>query len=151
LAFENRLVGFSPEPDVEPNNDLGVVLYNSVSYKNALGINFEYKNVATLRNNIIYANTVGAMYNWGGNVVHDHNVGVISDLSYTVTNADFVSVNSAGADGPRQADGSLPNLTFLHLAPGSKLISAGVNVGLSTDGVGKSWNNPPSIGAYEYP
>jgi uncharacterized repeat protein (TIGR02059 family) len=143
LAFENRLVGFSPEPDVEPNYDLGVAVYNSTSYHNALGINFQYKSVAILKNNIIYANTVGAMYSWGANVTHDHNAGVISDLTNTVTDADFQSVNSAGMDGPRQADGSLPNLSFLHLAAGSKLIDAGVDVGLPYTG------KAPDLGAFE--
>jgi len=141
LAFENRLVGFSPEPDVEPDNDLGVAVYNCTSYHNALGINFEYNNVAILRNNIVYGNTIRAMYSWGANVTHDHNT---LDLPVTVTDADFQSVNSAGMDGPRQADGSLPNLSFLHLAAGSKLIDAGVDVGLPYTG------KAPDLGAFEF-
>jgi hypothetical protein len=80
------------------------------------------------------------MYSWGANVTHDHNT---LDLPVTVTDADFLSVNSAGMDGPRQADGSLPNLSFLHLAAGSKLIDAGVDVGLPYTG------KAPDLGAFE--
>jgi hypothetical protein len=149
LAFEDS-AGFTPEPD-SPDLLLGVEVYNSVSYNNyGIGINFEYNNYAILRNNIVYNNAAGNMYGWGPNVVHDHNVGVTSDLTYTVTDADFQSLNSTVADGPRQADGSLPNITFLHLKQGSKLIGAGVNVGLTTDGAGNMWKSTPSIGAFEY-
>ena len=47
------------------------------------------------------------------------------------------------AVGPRQADGSLPILDFLHLAPGSHLIDAGVDVGLAFNGLA------PDVGAFE--
>lgn len=47
----------------------------------------------------------------------------------TLNNSDFVSTNDSLAPSARQADGSLPELTFLHLASGSDLIDAGVNRG----------------------
>jgi hypothetical protein len=139
LAFENTTVGFSPEPDL-PENELGVILYNSTSYHNALGINFQYKNYAIVKNLIVYGNTVKPQYYWGQYVTHDHNS---LDIPLTVTDADFVSVNSAGVDGPRQADGSLPKLDFLKLSPTSKLIDAGIDVGLPFAGVA------PDLGAFE--
>lgn len=47
------------------------------------------------------------------------------------------------AVGPRQADGSLPLIDFLRLAPGSHLIDAGVNVGLPFNGLA------PDVGWFE--
>jgi hypothetical protein len=47
------------------------------------------------------------------------------------------------ASSPRQADGSLPEIEFLHLASGSDLIDAGVDVGLPFNG------KAPDLGAFE--
>lgn len=63
---------------------------------------------------------------------------------FVVTNADFVSVDTAGVRGARNPDGSLPALTFMHLAAGSDLIDAGTHVGLPYLG------SAPDLGAYEY-
>ena len=49
-----------------------------------------------------------------------------------------------GTMGPRQADGSLPNISFLRLAAGSKMIDKGTDVGLPFVGTA------PDLGAYEY-
>ena len=69
--------------------------------------------------------------------------GILSP-SVTVTDADFVSVDSTGLTSARQADGSLPDLDFLKLASTSDLINAGIDVGLPYEG------DYPDIGAYEY-
>ena len=139
LAFENRTTGFSPDPDY-PEENLGVEMYNCTSYNNKLvGINFQYSNVGIVRNNIVYNNSTN-YYSWGTNVTHNHNN---LDIPITVSDADFVSVSSIGTDGPRQADGSLPNISFLKLATGSKLIDAGVDVGIPYGG------NAPDLGVFE--
>ncbi|HZY25619.1 MAG TPA: T9SS type A sorting domain-containing protein, partial [Bacteroidales bacterium] len=65
------------------------------------------------------------------------------DIPKTVTDGDFVSVNSTGVDGSRQADGSLPSISFLHLVAGSGLIDAGVDAGLAYIGTA------PDLGAFE--
>lgn len=62
-----------------------------------------------------------------------------------VTDADFSSLNSTGMSGPRQSDGSLPDLNFLNLASTSDLIDVGTaNTGLPYYGLA------PDLGAYEY-
>ncbi|BCY09002.1 hypothetical protein [Actinoplanes sp. L3-i22] len=43
----------------------------------------------------------------------------------------------------RQSDGSLPELTALHLSPGSTLIDKGTDVGLAFNG------SAPDLGAFE--
>jgi hypothetical protein len=50
---------------------------------------------------------------------------------------------TGAAVGPRQADGSLPAIDFLKLAPGSHLIDAGVDVGLPYNGAA------PDLGWFE--
>lgn len=49
----------------------------------------------------------------------------------SITDADFVSLDSSQLHSVRKPDGSLPDITFLHLATGSDLIGAGTNVGMS--------------------
>jgi uncharacterized repeat protein (TIGR02059 family) len=136
LMFENRLGG------IENSDDGGGYVtqevYNTIAYKSQMGFNYQYNHPATLRNNISYQND----YNWetGSGVTDDHNSW---NGGATVTDADFQSVNSVGMDGPRQSDGSLPVLSFLRPASGSKLIDAGINVGMPFSG------NSPDLGAFE--
>jgi hypothetical protein len=78
------------------------------------------------------------------------------DLGLTPAAKDFLSVSdpsvsgtgesieSSGALGPRQADGSLPAVDFLKLAAGSQMIDKGTDVGLPFAGAA------PDLGAYEF-
>ncbi|MBL0135867.1 MAG: cadherin repeat domain-containing protein [Chitinophagaceae bacterium] len=49
-----------------------------------------------------------------------------------------------GLDNARQTDGSLPVIPFMHLASGSDLIDAGINVGIPYNGTA------PDLGAFEF-
>jgi uncharacterized repeat protein (TIGR02059 family) len=64
--------------------------------------------------------------------------------AFTVTDADFISIDSSQIRLPRKPDGSLPDVTFLRLAAGSDLIDAGTDVGLSYYGTA------PDLGYSEY-
>jgi len=66
-----------------------------------------------------------------------------TNTAYSVSSADFLSLDNSGVDGPRQSDGSLPKLNFLKLAPTSDLINKGTDVGLPYSG------SAPDLGAYE--
>jgi hypothetical protein len=144
LSFENRYAGVEATPN---DGYEGVEVYNSVFYKDATGVNFidNYANI--LENNIAYANTeqnvdwVSTLIVNKNNKFPDSNFDTLPNIY--ISDSDFLSVDSTGMDGSRNADGSLPNLPFLHLAKGSKLIDAGVNVGLPFKG------NAPDVGAYE--
>ena len=59
------------------------------------------------------------------------------------TNADFISIDTAGVRGPRKPDGSLPDINFMHLAPGNQFIDAGTDVGLPFYGIA------PDLGCFE--
>jgi hypothetical protein len=54
-----------------------------------------------------------------------------------------MSVDTAGVRGPRNADGNLPDITFMRLAQGSLFVDAGVNIGLPYNGIA------PDLGAFE--
>jgi pectate disaccharide-lyase len=123
----------------EDNNNLGgLTFYNSVSYKNK-GASFEAINNTNhiLKNNLAFDNGKPEDI-LTGSVVSNN-----SWQGFTVTAADFLSLDDAVAVGSRQADGSLPATTFLHLAPSSGLIDKGIDVGLPFLGAA------PDLGAYE--
>jgi hypothetical protein len=120
------------------NNTGGLTFLNSVAYKNK-GASFEAINNTNhiLKNNLAFAN--GKPENiLTGSVVSNN-----SWNGFTVTEADFLSLDDSVAVGPRPADGSLPASNFLHLAPTSGLVDKGVDVGLPFLGAA------PDLGAYE--
>ena len=66
------------------------------------------------------------------------------DLGITEATTDFASTTDTDFTGPRQPDGSIPNIDFLKLKSGSPLIDKGTDVGLTYAG------SAPDLGAYEY-
>jgi len=140
VAAENKEHGFNQ------NFVTGVFashVYNNISYKNGdNGFEFTYGpggDADVFRNNLSYADA-GEAYDGDSGDTQDHNSW---NGGVTVTNVDFLSLNTSQLAGPRKADGSLPDITCLHLAPGSDLIDAGINVGMSYKG------SAPDIGAFE--
>jgi hypothetical protein len=65
------------------------------------------------------------------------------DLNLEAADADFMSLDEAQLVGPRQPDGSLPNITFMHLKPGSKFVDKGVDIGFPFKGAA------PDLGCFE--
>ena len=105
-------------------------VYNNISYKNARGFYFAWNNNANVfRNNVSYNNPHADKFLT--NAVHDHNSW---DSAVKVTDEDFISLDLAALSSPRKLDGSLPDIDFLKLKPGSDLIDAGVDVGLPFKG-----------------
>ncbi len=129
LAVYNRSKGFD-----QNNNTGSMILYNCTGYKN--GRNFGMANFdpatgkeMTIKNSISYQ---------GINSDQFKAVAVRTNNSwqapFVVTNADFVSLDTASLRAPRNADGGLPNISFMKLAQGSDLIDGGTNVGLPYNG-----------------
>lgn len=117
--------------------------YNNTSF--GPGKNFDMQTVVDpvvhkLRNNISYG---------GGPVMSNITKSKPDDQfnswneGFAISDADFTSVKFEGMDAPRKADGSLPDLTFMQLAPTSKFIDAGTDVGLPFKG------KAPDLGAFE--
>lgn len=144
MSWNNSSHGFD-----QNEADCAMILYNNTAYNNGkdtggaygtykYGFQFQYNNDYNIfKNNISYKSYYLATFILS-NSVQDHNSW---NSGYSVSDADFVSLSPSGTDGARQSDGSLPVTTFLKLKTGSKLISAGVNVGLPFTGTA------PNIGA----
>ena len=92
-----------------------------------------------IRNNISYKNATDAAIGIKLPVV-DHNSW---QPGVTVTDEDFISIDTTQLVRLRKADGSLPEIGFMHLAAGSDLIDAGIDVGLPY------WGEAPDMGAFE--
>ncbi|MBN1183555.1 MAG: DUF4990 domain-containing protein [Bacteroidales bacterium] len=141
LAVENKVHGFNQ------NFITGVFashIYNNTAYKNG-GTGFEFTygpggDNDIFRNNISYANIKRA-YNGDEGDIQDHNSW---NRGVHVTDADFISLDVSQLVGKRKADGSLPDITLLHLTETSDLIDAGVDIGLPYSG------NAPDLGAFEF-
>ena len=146
-TVNNNLVWGNPHNGIDVNGNAnsavsppyvphGVTVNNNTAFANG-GRNFRFDEnyPHVLRNNIslsgsvtIYGPVDDAYNTWNG---------------ISVDAGDFLSLDDSGATGPRQADGSLPQLDFLRLAADSHLIDAGVDVGLPYNGTA------PDLGAYE--
>jgi hypothetical protein len=147
LAWKNANQGFYANHSSGGND-----WYNNTSYNNG-GVAFNMlasdpddssvtiiltgELVHKMRNNVAFPNKT------------DNMMGVDTgfntwDLMITPAATQFVSVDDAGALGPRQPDGSLPNVDFMKLKPGSPLIDKGTDVGLPMVGAA------PDLGAFEY-
>jgi len=125
LSFKNYTGAFSQQ-----NGEMIMHIYNNTSFNNVnsygwQGYAFGAKNRAcVLRNNISYLDPIAALTL--SNMTVDHNTW---NSGFSVSSADFVSVDQTGTDVARQADGSLPVLNFLKLTTGSALRNAGTNLG----------------------
>jgi len=110
-----------------------MTLYNNIAYLNGSdGISmYLCGSSSTVRNNISYGNLGTYQFKTDGGGVNDHNSwnGVV-----TCNDDDFVSLVLGQLDNPRQADNSLPVVTYMHLVEGSDLIDAGVDVGIAYEG-----------------
>ena len=154
IAFDNEYVGFDENYSIYVTN---AHVYNNFSYRNGYNhpLGGTIKRGFTIRdrtyginpydhtyaNNISYGNPENDMVGITFEYFTNHFQGQSSP--FTITNADFVSLDTTGMRGPRQADGSLPFTNFGKLAPGSDLIDAGTNVGLPYHG------SAPDLGWFE--
>jgi hypothetical protein len=136
LAFKNKAKGFD-----QNNNKGSMILYNCTGHNNVVA-DYRITQALAVGKVLVVKNCVEL-----GNKVE---IGSFAEQEknswlppFIVTSGDFISIDDSPAYGPRKADGSLPDINYLHLAPGSDLIDAGVNVGLPFSGVA------PDLGYFE--
>lgn len=136
LAIENVFDGF------DHNSNRGAVtIYNCASYGNGTNYNFSNTNPLgqlTIKNSLVIG-SLGATNASSKDISNNSWNGIAS-----VSEADFQSIEVDQLLGARQADGSLPIITFMHLVEGSDLIDKGVDVGLDFNG------SAPDLGAFEF-
>lgn len=137
FAFNNKSKGFD-----QNNNDGSMTILNSTAFNNKTADYRITRNVnagqtVTIKNSVAYLGVVEL----GNFVLEEKNSW---RTPFVVNETDFLSIDPSAASSPRKADGSLPDISFMHLASGSDLIDAGVDVGLPFKG------NAPDLGAFEY-
>lgn len=137
VSVLNTVKGFD-----QNNNNGTMTVYNCTGYLNKPDYGFSnssygaliIKNCATLgskSSNSLNCKSVTQSYNsW--------------NTGFSCTTADFVSVDYAQMLNARQSDGSLPEITLLHLKSTSSMINKGIDVGYSFVG------SAPDLGAFEY-
>jgi hypothetical protein len=140
LAFDNA--GNGGKGFDENNNLAGQTLYNCTSFRNkrynfALYNNPLTSGTHTVKNCISYLTG-------SADVVINATQETNSWQGFTVSAADFESIDTAGITAPRDVNGWIPVSNFLHLKSGSPLIDAGVNVDIAYLGTA------PDLGAFEF-
>jgi len=142
IAFDNPVKGFD-----QNNNTGGITVEQSIGYRNgssgaanfALGGTLNAGQKHHLRNNISYKGKNADSY--GSSSEQKTNSW---NISVTVGNDDFESLDTSLATIARNADGGLPYTKLFRLKAGSDLIDKGTNIGF--DYVGSA----PDLGPYEY-
>ena len=137
LAVANNARGF------DQNNNGGTMwVYNCSAYANTNNYGFTTAyGTNTIQNSLSFRGKNGDSYKSKNVVVIDHNSWNIGGCS----EADFQSLDPTLLLDPRTADGTLPDDLFLHLAEGSSLIDAGIDVNLGYNGAA------PDLGCFESP
>lgn len=137
IAFDNKSKGFD-----QNNNKGNMLLQNCTGYRN-VGNDFSIPSTLPAGKTcsvVNCVNLVSSKVSLGSFVSQATNSW---KSPFVVTNDDFISLDSLGVTGKRNADGSLPKLNFLRLKSGSDLVDAGTNVGLPFSG------SAPDLGAFE--
>jgi hypothetical protein len=169
ISAENR-VGY------DQNNDPDIWLfYNNFAYNNGYnlgpsqhilgGFYFCFANLESIfKNNLIFNNTLNSTANtmdkngncFGSRAIQSYNSW---NRAVTVTADDFLSLDVYELVKPRNANGSLPDVDFGKLAPGSDLIDAGVFIeGYHCTTAGEHpgencrvwYGSAPDIGPFEF-
>ena len=136
VSFENKGKGF------DQNNNVGsMTLYNCSGYGNLVA-NYRIQRTLNEGQTLLVKNcdSYDGLVQLGTFAVQETNSWLDP---FNVTADDFISLDSESADTVRQTDGSLPEIDFLHLAEGSDLIDAGVDLGYAYKG------KAPDLGAFE--
>lgn len=137
ISFGHPMKGFD-----QNNNTGGITLYNCISYANGLNygmggtLNDGQQHV--VRNCISWASQ-GSVADLGS-ASEDHNSW---DKGFSVSESDFLSLDTSLATVARNADGSLPEMDLFRLRSTSSLVDAGTDVGLAYKG------KNPDLGPYE--
>lgn len=149
VAVRNKANGFYSNHHLNGNTWL-----NNSAYKNSCDYNMvnrespESQNINVngynhvLKNNLGYgANTETRYIDTSQNtLVHNS-----FDLGLVLSDNDFIGLDMSELMAPRNNDGSLPDIDFMHISPSSVIMDAGVDIGFPFYG------SAPELGAFEQP
>jgi hypothetical protein len=155
LSFYNKAKGFD-----QNHNRGSVTMLNCSAFNNGNGSTKEsdqynfafpetlstyYGKVLTIENSISLGSTYGIQVCPSPTpvVLVTNSWPDSSPYTSVATNDDFLSIDTSGVRGPRKADGSLPDVTFMQLDPSSEFVNQGTDVGLPYIGPA------PDLGCFE--
>jgi len=137
ISVANKVKGF------DQNNNAGIMtVYNCTSYNNATNYGFSNSSYGTL-----IIKNCASLTSKGSNSFNSKLVTQTNNSwnpGFTCVAGDFVSLDNTQLLNERQPDGSLPEMTFLHLTSTSGMIDKGVDVGFPFYGLA------PDLGGFEY-
>lgn len=143
-VYTNCVSAGNAHDGFDHNSNRGTIeIYNCSAYMNGRNIGFSSTNSAaslTIKNTVSLSGTTSDSFAAATTDITNNSW----QNGITINADDFSSLNMALLSSPRKADGSLPDITFMHLVSGSDLIDAGVDVGLDFNG------SAPDIGAFEF-
>lgn len=165
LSFENQGTGYSANMESQFSHKMQ--FYNCVAYSNgndgwgfgtgrSTNIAMGFKNCWSFSNNRVEINGADFVYDGlnSSNITNNlwmtvsgNDYGNLYASGKRVSTADFQSVSSAQMVGTRNADGSLPTVTYLKLVAGSDLIDAGIQ---TTNPVISFCGTAPDVNWAEY-
>jgi len=149
IAFDNSLSGYSNN-----NAVAGQTLINCTAYRNS-SKHYNYCLNTTITAGTLMKHYIVNCISYGDrdSITAVNQQTTNSWQIGTLTDADFVSLDTTGVTGPRNADYSLPKLNFLHLAATSQLVNKGTVVtlpcGADVNMAVPYTGSTPDIGAYE--
>ena len=140
LCFDNRVKGYD-----QNNNRGSMVLINCTGFRNG-SYNFSVPGFIRVGETLTLKNCI-SLASSGVTLAGVPNP-ILATNSWLApfngaANADFISIDTTGVRGPRKPDGSLPDIAFMHLVPGSQFIDRGTNAGLPFNGAA------PDLGCFE--
>lgn len=137
VAVGDKVKGF------DQNNNNGIMtLYNCTAYNNQYNYGFSNSSYGTLIiKNCASLNSIKSNSFNSNSVTQSNNSW---NTGFACVAADFVSLDYAQLLNARSADGSLPEITFLHQKASSGMIDKGLDLGYTYSGTA------PDLGAFEY-
>jgi hypothetical protein len=122
------------------SNRGSVAIRNCAAHSNGSNINFGTTNIAA---SLTIKNTISLGTNGTLNATTTDITNNSWQNGLSATNADFASVDISMLKSARKSDGSLPDIDYFKLVPGSDLRNAGIDVGLPYNG------SAPDVGPFE--
>jgi hypothetical protein len=140
LCFDNRVKGYD-----QNNNRGSMTLINCTGFRNG-SYNFSVPGFIRTSDTLTVENCISLASS--GVTLSGVPNPILATNSWAspftgATAADFISIDTTGVRGPRKPDGSLPDITFMHLVSTSQFVNKGTNVGIAYIGTA------PDLGCFE--
>jgi len=141
VTYQRCIAAGNVHDGFDHNSNRGsITILNCAAHANGSNINFTSVNIAA---SLTIKNTISLGTNGELSATKTDITGNSWQNGLSATGADFVGVDTALLKAARKSDGSLPDIDYLKLVPGSDLRNAGIDVGLPFSG------SAPDVGPFE--